>query len=499
MPRGDEREERNGEGKNQETAAIAENNENEAWMAMVLEINAINDIENEDKVPTHPEEIPTPKPVETIPEHALAMPADQATNSSSVEIYDSRCTKHMTPDRHRLINYREIPPKPISAANQESFSAIGMGDMFIYAPNGQKPTKIKLRNVLYAPNMGCTLISISQIDQAGYSVAFQDGKCIVRNRKNKIFAQIPKSRGLYRVESYPEHTLHAEMLTLNELHRHHGHVAHSTLKKMVEDGIINGIRLKDEPATPCKPCLLAKAKKKPIPTSRSGKRSTKLGELVYSDVWGPATTRTVGHAEYYVIFVDDAKHWISVDLMRRKSETFDNYKGYEAWLKTQFDVNIKNFQSDKGGEYTSKEFLQHTKSKGTVHRFSVHDVHGQNRVPERAHYTLLDAVRALLSASGLPASLWGEALKHMVWIRNRSPAKALDGMTPYEVVYGEKPMLKGAREWGSLCWVTRKTSKICECAEEGRWIGFEDSCKGHRIYWPTRHWGRRGIYPVDTL
>ena len=334
--------------------------------------------------------------------------------------------------------------------------------------------------------MGCTLISISQIDQAGYSVAFKDGKCIIRNRKDKIVAQIPKSRGLYRVEHTPDYALHAETLTLDELHRRHGHVAHSTLKKMVEEGIISGIQLKDEPATPCKPCLLAKAKKKPIPTTRSGKRSTKLGELIYSDVWGPATTRTIGHAEYYVIFIDDAKRWIAVDLMRRKSEAFNNYQNYEAWLKTQFDANIKTFQSDKGGEYTSNEFLQHTKSKGTVHRFSVHEVHGQNGVPERAHYTLLDGVRALLSASGLPASLWGEALKHMVWIRNRSPTKALDGMTPYEAVYGEKPMLKGTREWGSLCWVTRKSSKIRDRAEEGRWIGFDDSSKGHRIYWPTR-------------
>ena len=59
-------------------------------------------------------------------------------------------------------------------------------------------------------------------------------------------------------------------------------------------------------------------------------------------------------------------------------------------------------------------------------------------------------------------------------------------MTPYEALYEKKPSLKGAREWGSLCWVTKKTSKIRERAEEGRWIGFNDSSKGHRIYWPTR-------------
>ena len=482
-PRGEKLDDRKGK----ETAAAAV--DDEAWIAFIPEIStSAEDVETEIDVSTYSEEIPLPEPTETTPEKAFANPpADRRTNNAlTAEILDSGCTRHMTPDRHRLANYREIPPKSICAANQESFSAIGMGDMTIHLPNGATTTQIKLRDVLYAPNMGSTLISVAKIDDAGYSATFASGKCVIRNPQDQIIAQVPKLQSLYRLETDLTFALSAESLTIDELHRRHGHVAHSTLRKMITDGLISGIKLKDAPETPCKPCLLAKAKKKPLPTSRSGNRATKFGELVYSDVWGPATTRTIGHAEYYVIFVDDAKRWITVDLMRKKSEVFDNYKAYEAWLKTQFDADLRTFQSDKGGEYTSHEFQQHTKSKGTIHRFSVHDVHGQNRVPERAHYTLLDGVRALLTASGLPAALWGEALKHMVWIRNRSPAKALDGMTPYEALYGQKPTLKGVREWGSLCWVTRKGSKIHARAEEGRWIGFDGSSKGHRIYWPTR-------------
>jgi hypothetical protein len=129
--------------------------------------------------------------------------------------------------------------------------------------------------------------------------------------------------------------------------------------------------------------------------------------------------------------------------MHHKPKVFTNYTNYKVWLKTQFDVNIKTFQSDKGGEYTSMEFSGHTKSKGTIHWFLVHDVHGQNGVPEYTHYTLLNGVQALLSLSGLPASLLGEALKYMVWIRNRLPAKALDRMTPFKALYGWKPTLKG--------------------------------------------------------
>ena len=87
------------------------------------------------------------------------------------------------------------------------------------------------------------------------------------------------------------------------------------LEKMIKGLLIQGIKPDTSPITPCKPCLLAKAKQKPIPTSQPGKQSTELGDIVYSDIWGPATTHTTGHAKYYVIFVNDVKHWILINLM----------------------------------------------------------------------------------------------------------------------------------------------------------------------------------------
>lgn len=37
----------------------------------------------------------------------------------------------------------------------------------------------------------------------------------------------------------------------------------------------------------------------------------------------------------------------------------------------------------------------------------------------------------------------------------------------------------------------KKMSKICEHAKEGRWIGFDNTRKGHQIYWPT--WGTTSV------
>ncbi|KAK0459896.1 hypothetical protein IW261DRAFT_1288708, partial [Armillaria novae-zelandiae] len=52
------------------------------------------------------------------------------------EVYDSGCTKHITPYREEMSNFVEIPPKVFRTANKENFSATGMGDMTVDVPNG---------------------------------------------------------------------------------------------------------------------------------------------------------------------------------------------------------------------------------------------------------------------------------------------------------------------------------------------------------------------------
>ncbi|KZV59044.1 hypothetical protein PENSPDRAFT_620824, partial [Peniophora sp. CONT] len=87
--------------------------------------------------------------------------------------------------------------------------------------------------------------------------------------------------------------------------------------------------------------------------------------------------------------------------------------------------------------------------------------------------------------------LWSEAAAHVIWLKNRSPTKALpEGITPYEALTGKKPSLRGVREWGEKCWVKKKASdkvrKLELPGQEGRWVGVDQHAKGFRVYWPKR-------------
>ena len=86
------------------------------------------------------------------------------------------------------------------------------------------------------------------------------------------------------------------------------------------------------------------------------------------------------------------------------------------------------------------------KSRSTLQKLSVHDTHQESSVVERRNRTIVERVRALLHASGLPKNLWAEAARHVVWLLNRTTTKAVEGMTPYEAAFGKKPNFKRVRE-----------------------------------------------------
>jgi IS30 family transposase len=203
----------------------------------------------------------------------------------------------------------------------------------------------------------------------------------------------------------------------------------------------------------CESCVYAKATRKPVAKEREGQCASSFGEEIHTDLWRPAPVTTIRGRKYYVSFTDDKTRLTYLYLLKNKSDTFMAYKEFEAMCNTQHNSTVKALHSDRGGEYTGKEFVMYLKSKGMRQKLTVHDTPQQNGVAEHLNCTILEKVRAMLHSSGQPKFLWGEAARHAVWLKNRTPTKALNGTTPYEAAYGTKPNLGGLREWGSQVWV----------------------------------------------
>ena len=415
--------------------------------------------------------------------------AESVQPAGVAELYDSGCTNHISPYRNQFENFQNITPRHFRAANKQTFSTTGIGELVIDLPHGDGVTQLRLSDALYSAEVGYTLVSIGRLDEAGFTVIFGGGKCTLKGEDGVEIGAVPRtSTRVYKVE-HEEAVASAaeERLTLDQFHRRMGHISIDVARKLIKDNMVAGVRLEYTPSKNffCASCVYAKATRKSVPKLREGERADVFGGEIHSDLWGKAPVESRGGKKYYVTFIDDKTRLTHLYLLKTKDETAKVYKQYEAWVETQMGAKIKVLNTDRGGEYQGEEFVNYLKSKGTHQKLNVHDTPQQAGVAERRNRTIGERIRALLHASGLPKFLWGEAARHVVWLLNRTTTKAVEGMTPFEAAFGKKPDLKGVREWGEKVYVRIESgTKLGGRVREGKWLGLDDESKGAWVYWP---------------
>ena len=111
----------------------------------------------------------------------------------------------------------------------------------------------------------------------------------------------------------------------------------------------------------------------------------------------------------------------------------------------------------------SGQFDEYLKSEGVRHQLTVPKSPEQNGVAERCNRTLVEMTRAMLFRSGLPKNLWAETLSTAAYLRNRSPTKAVKGLTPFEALNGKKPDVGHLLAFGCAAY-----AHIEKCAKFGR-------------------------------
>jgi hypothetical protein len=326
-----------------------------------------------------------------------------------------------------------------------------MGDLMIKVLRPRGVSKVRLTNVLYALSIGYTLISLSQVDHAGYSTIIMEGILnLVDRQDNSIIGEISQENGIWQVKHdipdpahapLPSDPAHASLaINVDMLHWMLGHISPAAVAKLVKDGQISGIELTDDDATFCETCAASKIKRLPFLKECSNLVIT-IGDVVHSDVWGPAQTTSLGGKRYWCTFIDEHSCWGALFFLKSKDKVLSCYKVFEARLETQFRVKIKALMSDRGGEYLSNVFTMHLDSKGTTRLLTVHDSPALNGIAEHCNGVIAEHVRAMLLESSLSKFLWAEAAHHAMWLHNRTTTNRLQLTTPYQVLRNKAPDL----------------------------------------------------------
>lgn len=96
-------------------------------------------------------------------------------------------------------------------------------------------------------------------------------------------------------------------------------------------------------------------------------------------------------------------------------------------------------------------------------------------------------VRAMLSATSLPNTLWGEALLHIVATLHRLPTKPLGLVTPIHKLFRSAPDVDELRIWGCIAHVRvppesrQKKEKLQPRAKLSLLLGYSDTTVGYKF------------------
>ena len=210
-----------------------------------------------------------------------------------------------------------------------------------------------LKNILHVPNASMSLLSPSRLARDNhafveywpnsFSVQDQDtrevllaGRCV-----DGLYPFPPSSSSSYGRQAHG--VAKASSLLC---HKRLGHPSSSVVHQVLRDNNISVSGSNKECVSDA--CQMAKSHQLPYPKSTSV--STFPLELVFHDVWGPASG-SFGRHTYYVSFIDDYSKFTWIYLLNNKSDVFQKFHNFQYLVERLFDKKIIAMQTDWGGEY----------------------------------------------------------------------------------------------------------------------------------------------------
>jgi transposase InsO family protein len=288
----------------------------------------------------------------------------------------------------------------------------------------------------------------------------------------------------------------------DDFHQSIGHLVVRNPGRIYADGHLVPARPDD---FNCDPCNLSKSTHtRPVAIH---KRSTKLFEIIYTDLSGKFSRPSLGGARYYISFIEGSTRATWVRFLKRKADAPRVIKDFIAYVNTQFRARvmqvlavsqlagsiIAQIKSDNGGEYTSSDLKAYFRKEGIEHNLVPPYHHEVNGVPERFNRTIMQMARSMIPSDDLLV-LWAEAIQTATYLKNRAPHSA-DKLhrTPYELLHGFKPYVGHLHPFGANCYVhipveARKPgTKLLDRAEKGIFVGYGRNDKTLRVYVPARN------------
>ncbi|WCJ34767.1 Retrovirus-related Pol polyprotein from transposon TNT 1-94 [Euphorbia peplus] len=271
-------------------------------------------------------------------------------------------------------------------------------------------------------------------------------------------------------------------------HTRFGHVNFPAIQLMQKNQMVHGLPNLIQPKEICSGCLLSKQARKPFPSQSNFTAKIAL-ELIHGDLCGPISPVTPAGNKYFMLLVDDYTRMMWVYMIKTKDEALSVFKRFKAMVeKDGTKQGIQVFRTDRGGEFCSNEFNKFCADTGILRHYTAPYSPQQNGVVERRNRTVVAMGRSMLKERKVLPQMWGEAIRHAVYVLNRLPTRSLSGMTPYEAWFGKKPYVDYLRVFGCIAHMKIPSVHVRKLDDRSKQVvhfGREPGTKAYRLYDPS--------------
>ncbi len=187
-----------------------------------------------------------------------------------------------------LTNYKRQHPIPIYMPDGAAVPAVGIGD-YVFG-DASRPNSIT--DVLHVPDLQQSLLSVTQLYDQGYSLAFSPSGCTIQDSTGNQVLSGFRSDGHYLIPVTSASALSVRLSAAQLWHARLGHPGRHALPDLLQ--VTRGIKLPKSACDTgfCPVCAQGKQSRTPYPT-HGGPRAEAPLKLVHSDHCGPTNTPTI--------------------------------------------------------------------------------------------------------------------------------------------------------------------------------------------------------------
>ena len=335
---------------------------------------------------------------------------------------DTSATRHVCLDKSLFSSFKEVNKgEKLFMGNSITVDIKGEGDVILKWTSGKV---LKLKNVLYVPEIRKNLVSGWLLNKYGFCLAFEGNTFELTKSKMVVGTGLARD-GMFKLDLIVKENNPSKLNTnstyvvetSNVWHGRLGHVNYNSIRRLMKLNCIPTFHIDSNHK--CETCVEAKMTRSSF---HSVERKTDPLDLIHTDVCDLKSVPTRGDNKYFITFIDDSTKYCYVYLLKSKDEAIDKFILYKNEVENQLNKKIKVVRSDRGGEYVSP-FAEFCSQHGIRHEFTAPYSPQQNGIAESKNRTLKEMANAMLISSGLNQNMWGEAILSANYLLNKIPRK----------------------------------------------------------------------------